>query len=171
MFGAGRYGPKTLEGRRLIAHELTHVVQQQAGSMSGKLIQRAQIPYGQISWADFKAPPPSKPGTRRRVREYLVHSTTPLGLRRHPIRRRREQSARSEAGPSTIFRRGLYSPLIQKHSDGLAPYMDQDRSWALAEYKGDGSVYCDSKVGKANTKIFRECMANETGRASAPFKT
>lgn len=30
VFGAGRYAPATGEGRRLLAHELTHVVQQQA---------------------------------------------------------------------------------------------------------------------------------------------
>jgi hypothetical protein len=29
VFGEGRYKPGTNEGRRLIAHELTHVVQQQ----------------------------------------------------------------------------------------------------------------------------------------------
>jgi hypothetical protein len=29
VFGAGRYAPHTHEGRRLIAHELTHVIQQQ----------------------------------------------------------------------------------------------------------------------------------------------
>ena len=28
VFGAGRFAPETSEGRRLIAHELTHVVQQ-----------------------------------------------------------------------------------------------------------------------------------------------
>ncbi len=32
VFGAGEYMPSTTEGRRLIAHELAHVVQQQAGS-------------------------------------------------------------------------------------------------------------------------------------------
>jgi Domain of unknown function (DUF4157) len=31
VFGAGQYAPETLTGRRLIAHELTHVVQQSAG--------------------------------------------------------------------------------------------------------------------------------------------
>lgn len=31
VFGAGRYQPHTYEGRRLIAHELTHVVQQEGG--------------------------------------------------------------------------------------------------------------------------------------------
>ena len=31
VFGAGRYAPGTQEGRRLLAHELTHVIQQGAG--------------------------------------------------------------------------------------------------------------------------------------------
>ena len=34
VFGAGRFAPGTHEGRRLIAHELTHVVQQQIGMTS-----------------------------------------------------------------------------------------------------------------------------------------
>lgn len=32
MFGAGRFAPGSHEGRRLIAHELTHVVQQSGAS-------------------------------------------------------------------------------------------------------------------------------------------
>jgi hypothetical protein len=32
VFGAGRYSPRTDEGRRLLAHELTHVIQQNLGS-------------------------------------------------------------------------------------------------------------------------------------------
>ena len=31
VFGAGRYAPGTTEGDRLLAHELTHVVQQSGG--------------------------------------------------------------------------------------------------------------------------------------------
>jgi hypothetical protein len=33
VFGAGQFAPGTYEGRRLIAHELTHVVQQEKGSV------------------------------------------------------------------------------------------------------------------------------------------
>src|SRR5262249_62030497 len=32
VFGAGRYRPETDDGRRLLAHELVHVVQQSGGS-------------------------------------------------------------------------------------------------------------------------------------------
>jgi hypothetical protein len=35
VFGAGRFAPETQDGRRLIAHELTHVVQQSAISHAG----------------------------------------------------------------------------------------------------------------------------------------
>ncbi|WP_152043377.1 eCIS core domain-containing protein [Salinigranum salinum] len=34
VFGAGAYAPETTRGRRLLAHELTHVVQQSGGSAS-----------------------------------------------------------------------------------------------------------------------------------------
>jgi hypothetical protein len=39
VFGAGAYGPDTSGGRRLMAHELTHVVQQRAGDTA--LVRRA----------------------------------------------------------------------------------------------------------------------------------
>jgi len=39
VFGAGEYAPATHEGRRLIAHELAHVVQQ-AGAGGGPVLQR-----------------------------------------------------------------------------------------------------------------------------------
>jgi hypothetical protein len=43
VLGAGQYSPETLEGKRLLAHELTHVVQQ---SHAGNLLQRLiRTPY------------------------------------------------------------------------------------------------------------------------------
>ena len=35
VFGAGRYQPETPEGQRMLAHELTHVVQQRSGPVDG----------------------------------------------------------------------------------------------------------------------------------------
>lgn len=43
VFGAGEYAPRTESGRRLLAHELTHVVQQQAGSPVNTSIQRKLV--------------------------------------------------------------------------------------------------------------------------------
>src|SRR5262249_19062220 len=50
VFGAGRYAPGTHEGRRLLAHELTHVVQQE-NSHAQTLIQPDRA-------AGKKNPPP-----------------------------------------------------------------------------------------------------------------
>jgi hypothetical protein len=54
FFNAGQYRPDTRAGLGLLAHELAHVSQHQAGRVSRRLIQRATIPYKTISWADFQ---------------------------------------------------------------------------------------------------------------------
>ena len=61
VFGAGQFAPGTNEGRRLIAHELTHVVQQR-GNLERK-VQRAmklEFQTGNFVWAvkDTGAPDP-----------------------------------------------------------------------------------------------------------------
>jgi hypothetical protein len=61
VFAEGQYAPHTTAGQRLLAHELTHVVQQQAGAVpSGVAVQRAISPeldkiesllsYGIFDW-------------------------------------------------------------------------------------------------------------------------
>jgi len=46
VFGAGRYCPATPNGRRLLAHELTHVVQQNASPLSSGIVQRVPLVTG-----------------------------------------------------------------------------------------------------------------------------
>lgn len=41
VFGAGQYSPRTREGRRLLAHELTHVVQQRGGAAMAASVSNA----------------------------------------------------------------------------------------------------------------------------------
>jgi hypothetical protein len=89
MFGKGQYEPESMPGKKLIAHELTHVMQQDNGvsfkqfpnfntndmrkdkihiQSMGKasVIQRSIIdvtlPDGKMIKADCEAPPPSAPG-------------------------------------------------------------------------------------------------------------
>lgn len=40
VFGEGQFSPQTATGRRLLAHELTHTIQQQGGGLQRQLIQR-----------------------------------------------------------------------------------------------------------------------------------
>ena len=69
VFGAGQYAPETHSGRRLIAHELTHVVQQQtAGSAA---VQRQAAP-GQTNALDARA---------RAIISAAQDATVPLNVR------------------------------------------------------------------------------------------
>jgi hypothetical protein len=58
VFGVRQYAPSTPEGRRLLAHELTHVVQQNRG---GAFIQRQE--EGEMSVDDLEKQRPSGPAT------------------------------------------------------------------------------------------------------------
>ena len=49
VFGAGRFAPATLDGRRLLAHELTHVVQQSGGGTASSPSPRTFAPPLRIS--------------------------------------------------------------------------------------------------------------------------
>jgi Domain of unknown function (DUF4157)/Novel toxin 16 len=48
VFGAGRYQPETTEGNRLLAHELTHVIQQGASHLPRQRIHRVENSPGTV---------------------------------------------------------------------------------------------------------------------------
>ncbi len=52
VFGAGRFAPDTQQGQRLLAHELTHVVQQRGGV--SRSIQRQPSDSDEVNKEDFK---------------------------------------------------------------------------------------------------------------------
>lgn len=59
VFAAGQFAPGTQEGRRLIAHEITHVVQQsKAPSLAGTMVQRAPEPAQKETCEAPNAPAP-----------------------------------------------------------------------------------------------------------------
>jgi hypothetical protein len=63
VFGAGRFDPASAEGRRLIAHELAHVVQQSRGAPAGAgpVVQRRSIYF--LGLVDrIGGPPPAAAG-------------------------------------------------------------------------------------------------------------
>lgn len=57
-FNHQQFQPHTPQGQHLLAHELTHVLQQNGGGK--KRIQRADIYHRQLTWADFTADVPKK---------------------------------------------------------------------------------------------------------------
>jgi outer membrane protein OmpA-like peptidoglycan-associated protein len=63
VFGSGQYTPETIAGQRLLAHELTHVIQQGAGGQPAvPYIARQELPAGVPDEAeDVGANPPDGP--------------------------------------------------------------------------------------------------------------
>jgi hypothetical protein len=61
VFGNGQYAPATVEGAKLIAHELTHVVQQRSvRPLDAKVARGPEISTSPISLVSRKAPPARK---------------------------------------------------------------------------------------------------------------
>lgn len=65
VFGSGEYRPQTQEGKRLLGHELTHVVQQSASSKAAQTVQKAdsgteakEKPYCSVSATRYDKVPP-----------------------------------------------------------------------------------------------------------------
>jgi hypothetical protein len=52
VFGEGRYQPGSTEGRRTLAHELTHVVQQRQGPVDGTPLARSAGDTGGLQVSD-----------------------------------------------------------------------------------------------------------------------
>ena len=80
VFGAGQYAPGTAAGRRLLAHELTHVVQQQGGT-SALRRQEAPAPLSGPEEAEQRALmaprfPGCSPNDRRRLDHQLLRART-----------------------------------------------------------------------------------------------
>lgn len=157
IFGAGQFSTKTHEGKRLLAHELTHVIQQRRANFSGLIIQRAKIPYGSLTWADFKAQPPAN---RNPAEGAGILSAFDIpGIAVSPDTKKTRKKCRIGNRNANIYEATL--SIDRKAFDSLASYMDQERSWALNRYKNDGTAYCENRVGKSNAKQFSQCLADE----------
>jgi hypothetical protein len=77
VFGTGRYAPQSLPGQRLLAHELTHVVQQSAGGAEGGSLARDEAEADRVAsafTAESSLPPIS--GSARGLRRQGATGTT-----------------------------------------------------------------------------------------------
>lgn len=91
VFGAGKYAPDTQAGRRVLAHELAHVVQQRAAAVADPLALAAcQLRHRTV--------PPSVPPTGRPTREQATRGRA----RSRSASPRRPSTARPNRTPRSI---------------------------------------------------------------------
>ncbi|MDQ3252384.1 MAG: DUF4157 domain-containing protein [Acidobacteriota bacterium] len=163
FFNAGQYRPDTGAGLGLLAHELAHVIQQQAGRVSRRVIQRADVPYQQITWADFQktAAPPNTPanvGAVIRTKFDMIPSysgavaVTPTKIRCR-VKGRRDTQVEATAAPDPV--------------DFTKPeaFMVQEESWAQPRFKSDVRGFCR---GRGND--VQRCMNAEVAERARLLK-
>lgn len=163
FFNAGQYRPDTAAGLGLLAHELAHVMQQQAGRVSRRVIQRADVSYRQITWADFQKPDPPA-GTPADVGAVI---TTKFDLipsysgavavsptkTRCRVDGRRDTEVEATAAPEP--------------ADFTKPeaVMVQEESWAKPRFFTDVRTYCR---GRGND--LQGCITGETAERARLLK-
>ena len=137
FFNSGQFRTDSAAGLGLIAHELTHVVQQQGGSVSRRLIQRALIGHRTLTWDDFMVTRAQGAGDQEGagihdnwdvVPSFDPVTTTNRTARKCGRRGEVEVEATSRPDPASF--------------DKPEAQMDQDSSWVIPRYKSDGTPEC-----------------------------
>jgi len=149
VFGSGHYQPHTYDGRQLLAHELTHVIQQGANKVSRK-IQRAPISYRQITWADFLGPIPAtidKEGAAIKSGFDIQYPTFVLNTK--------DKKTKCKIGRKSSTQFEATKTMDYSGADKIQAYMDPDVSWALDRFKNPGPAYCNSQVATCQSQLSR----------------
>jgi len=143
VFRQGQYRPETEEGRKILAHELTHVVQQRAASTSERTGEGSQAKQSASLQAELEV---SAPGDRyereaERISEAIVRTPEPPW----PAPANREGSVlRRYKVPSSLACKDVASWL-----DSNSPYKPE---WAQTacdySFNGDLRVSPPKKVGR-----------------------
>ena len=80
VFGAGKYKPRTADGQRLLAHELTHVVQQtRRGGRASPVVQRKDAAGLTATVVDHGVSEEAVKMAKARMNEVLANLKDPAG--------------------------------------------------------------------------------------------
>ncbi len=151
-FNSGEYSPTSYEGKRLLAHELTHTVQQggsKAGLLKKPVIQRKKIPHGSIKWSDFKGAVPDGATndalTSSGIEDPKVSEIKP----KEPVVTEADTKC-GKQGDKTFTAKIEYDSSKIKVED----YMDQDTSWK----KGWTTIAADQET-KCKNEFVSKCKS------------
>lgn len=139
VFGAGQFAPGTHEGRRLIAHELTHVVQQ---SRSAAAVQRAPTPAADPSAE--RAAAPIRPSEQL---EAQVEAEDALGLK-----------GRKRNDKTYAWSLGLKDRARIKKSWKLSPKLQQEITVKFRFFEGEAKAAYLRTIGPALEEFPEEAI-------------
>ena len=130
FFKSGNYNPTTEKGKRLLAHELAHTIQQKSLSASDtinrSIIQGEQIRYRSITWDDFELAAPE--GSSH---DAAVHAGVRLSQGENWASQSWTQTGDTEYRVTITFNRDVVE---------LYAYMDTAQSWKSAWLTDDDAA-------------------------------
>ena len=156
FFNSGAYQPKNESGRKLLAHELAHVVQQERGLVS-RQVQRANISYRQVTWDDFKGSVPS--GS-------TFSAETSSGFDTPKWQAKVEDADTKEAcevGKKKSTKHTTKLSIDPTVFDAIQATMSQEKSWVLPKYKNPDkhcptvTTQCEAGIDKQATEAAKLC--------------
>lgn len=149
-FNAAQYSPKSAEGQKLLAHELTHTLQQSASAQTS--IQRKEIDYKTISWDDFKGPLPKQPQYDALTTSDIHDPKTADIKPKEPVIT--STDAKCEGGGDKT-----YNAKIEYDTSKIEvkSFMDQDLSWKRA-----WTTEADAQETKCKNEFVTKCKTSFT---------
>jgi len=137
FFNTGHYQPSSPLGRSLLAHELTHVVQQGEAEGAPVALQRAKIPYTNLVWGDFKGKVPAKS-------KFAAETSTGLGTFQHTVPKTEVEDTENpcKLGNKNATEFTATVSIDPDAFDGVSPFMTQEKSWVRDRYRDEGHAHC-----------------------------
>jgi hypothetical protein len=155
VFAGDQYAPGSIAGQRLLAHELTHVIQQKSG-LASRRVQRASIPYRQVTWDDFMGPVPPNSTFGAETSSDIK---TPGWKPKVDITDTQEACEVNKVKTTRHIAKVWVDPAV---FDTTAASMDQGKSWARSKYK-DPDKHCATLVTQCETEISKQASAASAG--------
>lgn len=154
FFNSGYYQPSSPSGRQLLAHELTHVVQQGSAAEASQVLQRAKILYVDLVWGDFKGKVPARS-------TFAAETSTEIGTFQHTVPKPDVEDTKNpcKIGKKDSSEFTATVSIDPDMFDGVVPFMVQEKSWVRDRYRDDGHAHCVG-VAKDCEAFFVQAAAN-----------
>jgi len=167
-FNQGQYQPNSVSGRQLLAHELVHVLQQNGSEP--ETIQRAEIDYRQLTWADFKGTPPKDVSYDAETFSD-IHYPDLTTIKPQIIEKATDQDCTRKADTGDIMDK-QYEAKIRMDSGGIkaSAFMTQEKSWVKPLFKDPNEMkkfctndqFTQSEISKCKSTIKATTSARDT---------
>ena len=170
VFGEGQYQPDSDKGKHLLAHELTHVVQQKGSEI--KTIQKADIEHRSLNWGDFQGVAPAKNQFDAETFSNIKDPDLTVIKPKITLKELDETCDSKDTPPQKIKK---VEASIGMDSSGIKveSFMSQEKSWVKPLFTSEDAMkkFCKTDSQTLGfTKACTDSFAKAPGEAAAKCK-